>query len=121
MQELFMKFVAPPLAALIATLLVAVLKRYLSKLGIEIDAVQETRLKELAKDAIRAAEEAARRQPTMSGVDKKKVASEIVQDARPDLSLDQVHLALDANLPDVRAELKGTGTFPASQARTATH
>lgn len=118
MTDVFVKFLAPPIATLIAALLVAVLKRQFSKLGIEIDEQEADALKRLTKDAIKAAEEASRRQP-LTGADKLQITTALIAKDRPDLDLADVHQSIDSALPDVRAELKGTAQFPLSQAPAA--
>lgn len=100
----FLETVLPLLATAIAGLVVGILVRYFKKLGLDVTDTQQGQLKTIIEDAIRAAEEAARRAPTMmTSENKAALASEIILSQRPDLDPVSLSLAIDAALPAVRA------------------
>lgn len=100
----------PALATAIAGLLVGILTRYLKKIGLEVDAKQEARLKEIAVKAVTAVEERARREKIASGEAmssraKDATAAAIVSAQLPKLNTAEVNNAIDAALPEVRKNL----------------
>lgn len=100
------ELVAAPFAAAIASLVVALLTRKLQQAGLDLSAAQQERLKTLATEAILAVEERAHREP-MTGADKHAAAFVILKDRAPETPASEINHQLDANLPEVRAALKG--------------
>lgn len=94
----------PVLAATLATLSIAVLRKLLKKLGLDVDEKQEARLRQVAEDAVRASEEFARREQVMSPEQKSGYAVDIVRRRAPEVPLSNALIAIDAALPKVRAE-----------------
>lgn len=99
-----LQIILPSLAGVIGTMLVALINRALKKQGIELTAAQADWLKQRAKDAIQAAEEQARRQP-MNGQAKHALARDLLAASAPEEQVDDRALAIDAALPEVRADL----------------
>ncbi len=95
--------VLPALATAIAGLAIALLKKQLAKVNLDLTDAQASTLEALVRKAILAAQEAARRNPSMTGSDKAAAAAAAIQAARPDLSPAQVQAAIDAALPPLRA------------------
>lgn len=104
------EIVLPTLATAIAGLIVALLSKYLKKVKIELTVEQETRLRQVVEDAIRATEEAARRQAAkgirMTSHEKEQLTARAVLQKMPDVPAGQLKLAVDAMLPEVRNWLK---------------
>lgn len=102
----------PSLATLIGGLVSALLAKQLRKAGLDLDEKQQAALRQIIEDAIKAAEEAARRNPTMTSEEKRSIAASIVAAKVPKLNQVDVSLALDAALPEVRAQLGETRKLP---------
>lgn len=107
----------PTLATAIASLLVALLTRKLQSAGIQLTEQQQQQLKVLAADAIRAAEEASRRDPTLNGADKTALATATIAEKRPDLKPAEIQHVIDATLPIVRPMLTPKPSTPATLGR----
>ena len=104
----------PSLATVLAGFLVAVASKYLKKLGIEVTDAQDARLRQLVRDGIMAAEEAAHREP-LTSKEKNAIAVNQVLTREPDIQLDTVKRVVDQVLPSVRVEL-GKDAAPAAEA-----
>lgn len=100
--QVLLDTVLPPLATAVAALAVAVLARYTKKLGLDLTAQQEARLRVLVADTVKRIEEQARRAP-MSSQQKATRAIGAIARQRPDLSDAEIRDTIDAVLPDVRA------------------
>jgi hypothetical protein len=96
--------------------LVALGARQLKKVGLELTAAQEARLRQLALDAVRAIEEQARRTPTISSTEKAHKATTLVLTAAPEANPARVKTLIDAALPVVRAELQPVIIAPVTPA-----
>lgn len=107
--------VLPSLLALIGSMIVAVLIRLFTRLGFEVSAANADRLKVIVEDAIHAAEEAARRNPSMTSTQKAVYAENLVTAQRLEMSSAEAKRAIDAVLPKVRAQL--TPSTPGSFGR----
>lgn len=106
-----LEFVLPTLATAIATLVVGILTRFLKKQKIDITDAQQKRLKEIVEDAIKAVEEAARRQ-TMTSAEKEHMAKQIILErtaAEPGVPVpdaEKLSHAVDAAMPEIRKRLE---------------
>lgn len=107
-----LEIVLPSLVTAIGGLVAAVLTRKLKQLGLELDAQQSNKLAGIVADAIRSAEEAARRTPAMTSAAKRQLAEAIVLSKAPNLGLTVIGDAIDAALPTVRLELRQTSHGP---------
>lgn len=98
----------PVLATAIAALVVGIAKRYLTRLGLELTAEQDRRLRELVAEAVAAVEEMARRKDDLKGEDKREQAKALILDrllSEPDVvvpSAGAVDKAIDAALTRAR-------------------
>lgn len=106
--------VLPTLTSVIAGMVIGILKKQLTKRGIEITDAQEQQLEKIVVDAIQATEEAARRDH-LSSEQKAAMTLAKIQDARPDLTAGSIMQKVDAKLPEVRAKL--TPSTPATLGR----
>lgn len=107
---LVIKGILPGLATLISGLVVGLLNKKLKQAGIELDDKQQARVRQIVEDAIKAAEEAARRkantsQPMTSDA-KRDLAVAIIKSKIPQLDPLDLALALDSALPKVRSTIK---------------
>jgi len=97
--------VLPSLATIIAGYIVALAAKQLKKLGIELTNAQDERLRQLVRDGILAAEEAAHRNPKLTSVEKNAIAVNQAAARSPETKLDTVKRVVDQVLPEVRVEL----------------
>jgi hypothetical protein len=93
----------PGLGTVISGMVIALLSKNLKKAGLQLTAEQQTQLQGLVERAIRAAEEAARRNPNLSGDDKSVIAQTIIRTQMPQLPPAAVREAIDSTLPKLRA------------------
>lgn len=106
--KLLAETILPPLITVIAGLLVGVLVRQLQKLGVTVTKEKEDRLRLVVEDAVRAVEEAARRNPRMSSSGKETLAKQLaVEQIGSAVPAERLQLAIDAALPKIRMELAG--------------
>lgn len=105
-----LQLVLPSLATAAAALAVGLLKRQLSKVGLDIDEKQETRIRQIVHDAIVRTEEVARRDPTMTSAEKADFTERSIREAEPAIGPAQARAMIDTMLPIVRA--KGIGAKP---------
>jgi hypothetical protein len=96
----------PPLATVMAGFAVALLNKKLKQMGIELTDAQDERLRQLVRDGILAAEEAAHRNPNLSSTEKHAIAVNQTVARDPDVSLQTASRVVDQVLPVVRAELE---------------
>lgn len=115
--DLLRELVLPSLATLIGGLVVGLLAKYLKKAGLELTQAQQDRIRALITEAIRATEEASRREAMTSEekrtrtIDAARTAITL-DPALPDLSREDVAEVMDAQLPLVRKEQVGVPTKP---------
>ena len=102
----FGEVLLPPLATAIAGLLVAYLAKALKKAGLELTNAQDERLRQLVRDGILAAEEAARRNPNLTSVEKKAIAVNQAVARAPSVKVETASRVVDQVLPEVRAQLR---------------
>lgn len=102
--KMLLSTVLPVIGTAIGGLVVGILGKQLKKVGLDLSVQQERRLHELVIQAIQATEEAARRRSMTSG-EKANYATNLIAAARPDLPLQDIRLALDSALPEVRLVL----------------
>lgn len=107
--------VLPSLATVLAGFLVALAAKYLKKLGIEVTDAQDARLRQLVRDGIMAAEEAAHRDP-LTSLEKNAIAVNQVIAREPELRIDTVKRVVDQVLPGVRVELGKAAPKPSTPA-----
>lgn len=88
----------------------AVLKKQLSKVGLEVTAQQEQQLRQLVFDAVTRTEEVARRDPSMTGGEKAAYAEQTVLARMPDANIADVRHFIDVALPNLRS--RGIGAAP---------
>jgi hypothetical protein len=100
--------VLPGLVTVIAALVAGLLVQQLRKLNVQVTAEQEKRLRLVVEDAIRAVEEAARRNPTMTSSAKEALAKHMLTERlKVNVPGEQLRIAIDAALPKVRMQLAG--------------
>jgi len=109
--------VLPTLATAIAGYVVALLAKQLQRAGIQLTDAQDERLRAIVRDAIRYAEEQARRNP-LTGSEKRAIAVNQSVARVPSISVDTAERVVDQQLPVVRAELAPKPSTPATFGRT---
>lgn len=97
-----LEWVLPTLATAIAGLAMAILKKQLAKLGIELDEKQETRIRQIVHDAIVRTEEVARREP-MTSAEKAVYTERTILEQAPELDPATARHMVDVMLPIVRS------------------
>lgn len=98
--------VLPSLATIISGLIIALATKQLQKLGIQVTNEQDARLRQLVRDGILAAEEAAHRIPSLTSEEKRAIAVNTAAARAPETSLAAVNRTIDQTLPLVRKELE---------------
>lgn len=101
----------------LAGFLVAFLRRQLIKVGIELDAESEARIRQIAADIISKIEELAHQRvkagaPPLSSTAKLRIAVDDLRAAVPDLSVESAENVIHSVLPVARA----AGVVPAGKA-----
>lgn len=99
-----LEWVLPSLAAAIAGMVMALLKKQMAKIGLDITEKQETRIKQLVHDAIVRTEEVARRDPTMTAAEKQEFTERTIRENMPELPPAEARNLIDTLLPVVRAK-----------------
>ena len=107
--DMLLQIVLPSLATIVGGMIVGLLNKQLKKAGIELTQAQQDRVKELIQDAIRATEEAARRESMTSEEKRAKaiVAATLAITSAPsipDMPREEIEAALDSQLPIVRKQ-----------------
>lgn len=102
--DMLLQVVLPSLATIVGGMIVGLLNKQLKKANLELTEAQQERIKELIRDAIRATEEAARRQ-AMTSAEKRSKTVEAIARTVPELPTAEISTALDAQLPIVRKDI----------------
>lgn len=101
--EQLLQVVLPGIGTVAAGLAVALLKKQLAKVGLDVSEKQETRIRQVVHDAIVRTEEAARRDPTMTSADKAEYTERTVREKMPELPPAVTRDMIDALLPIIRS------------------
>lgn len=112
-----LKALLPTLGTMVTAAVMAVLKRYFAKLGLELSAANEARVRDLVAQALLQVEEMARRRAgqgsSMSGQEKADMAIDLLRRKLPELGADDISELIDAELPKVRAAIVAPTVPPA--------
>lgn len=101
-----LEFVLPALGAAIAGIASKWLIDKARQSGIELTEAQERYVRERMRAIVRAVEELARREPTMTSEEKRAVGIARATDEFPSLSAERIEMLLDETLPDERPKLE---------------
>jgi hypothetical protein len=97
-----LKTIFPILATALTTALMAVLKRQFERLGLEVSAQNEQRIKQLVYDAVLQVEELARR-GELTSQEKAGTALIALRSKLPEMEDDEIASLIDTTLPVVRS------------------
>lgn len=94
----------PTLATVATSAVTALITRQAKKINIDIDEKQQQQIKNLVFESVIRVEEMARRNPTMTGEDKRAAVVADVAEQAPKVERSKVESLIDSALPLVRSK-----------------